>query len=221
MHMPTSCGGARAKEKKPWACSRTDCRLPVYSSSVPCPPPPSPTHPPSRAPLPPTPIPPALPTCPFSGRKRASLLYVVTYSLSCLTKHSGRFWVLMGGRLLGGVSTSLLFSAFESWLVAEHNKRGFPSAVLGDVFSKAVFLGAGLMAIVSGLLGNVLVETLRLGPVAPFDAAIGVMLVGAAVIVHTWTENYGDNAHHSLLLLLLHMGRAESGVRRAPGGPPV
>jgi len=26
------------------------------------------------------------------------------------------------GRILGGIATSLLFSAFESWLVAEHNK---------------------------------------------------------------------------------------------------
>jgi hypothetical protein len=28
----------------------------------------------------------------------------------------------MIGRILGGIATSLLFSAFESWLVAEHNK---------------------------------------------------------------------------------------------------
>lgn len=28
----------------------------------------------------------------------------------------------MVGRVLGGIATSLLFSSFESWLVAEHNK---------------------------------------------------------------------------------------------------
>jgi hypothetical protein len=28
----------------------------------------------------------------------------------------------MLGRVLGGIATSLLFSAFESWLVAEHFK---------------------------------------------------------------------------------------------------
>jgi hypothetical protein len=33
----------------------------------------------------------------------------------------------MVGRILGGVATSLLFSAFESWLVAEHNKVLFYS----------------------------------------------------------------------------------------------
>ncbi len=63
-----------------------------------------------------------------SGRRTASLIYVITYSLSCVTKHSPDFRVLMLGRVLGGIATSLLFSAFESWLVAEHFKRGFSGA---------------------------------------------------------------------------------------------
>jgi len=29
------------------------------------------------------------------------------------------------GRILGGLSTSLLFSAFESWMVSEHKKNGY------------------------------------------------------------------------------------------------
>eukprot|EP00249_Psilotum_nudum_P004410 c17934_g2_i1 orf=206-664(+) len=53
------------------------------------------------------------------GRKRASITYCVTYILSCMTKHSPEYKVLMVGRILGGIATSLLFSAFESWLVAE------------------------------------------------------------------------------------------------------
>jgi predicted MFS family arabinose efflux permease len=53
------------------------------------------------------------------------MAYVITYSLSCCTKHSPNFWVLMFGRVLGGIATSLLYSAFESWLVAEHFKHGF------------------------------------------------------------------------------------------------
>jgi hypothetical protein len=51
------------------------------------------------------------------------------------------------------------------------------------VFSKAVLVGNGLMAIVSALLGNVLVEDLGLGRVAPFDAAIAVLGAGAAIIL--------------------------------------
>ncbi|GLC35439.1 hypothetical protein PLESTB_000207000 [Pleodorina starrii] len=139
------------------------------------------------------------------GRRTASLTYVVSYCLSCATKHSSRYWVLMLGRMLGGVSTSLLFSVFESWLVAEHNRRGFPATLLADTFSKAVFLGAGLVAILSGLAGNLLVEDLRLGPVAPFDAAIVVMLAGGVLVLATWGENYGDpNNRRSLGAQLMH-----------------
>lgn len=50
------------------------------------------------------------------------MTYCITYILSCITKHSPQYKVLMIGRILGGIATSLLFSAFESWLVAEHNK---------------------------------------------------------------------------------------------------
>ena len=65
------------------------------------------------------------PTHYHRGRRTAGLAYVITYSLSCCTKHSPNFWVLMFGRVLGGIATSLLYSAFESWLVAEHFKHGF------------------------------------------------------------------------------------------------
>jgi hypothetical protein len=98
----------------------------------------------------------------------------------------------MFGRLLGGIATSLLFSAFESWAVAAHNTAGFEESLLSDLFTKAVFLGNGVMAIASGLIGNVLVEDLKLGPVAPFDAAIVVLLAGGVAIQLTWAENYGS-----------------------------
>jgi hypothetical protein len=54
-----------------------------------------------------------------------------------------------------------------------------------------VFLGNGLTAIVAGFLGNYLVDGLGLGRVAPFDAAALFMLIGGAMIMMTWTENYG------------------------------
>jgi hypothetical protein len=59
------------------------------------------------------------------------MLYIAVYSLSCMTKHSPNYWVLLVGRLLGGIATSLLFSAFEAWVVAEHNSRGYDEKLLG------------------------------------------------------------------------------------------
>lgn len=92
------------------------------------------------------------------GRKRACITYCITYILSCFTKHSPEYKVLMLGRILGGIATSLLFSAFESWLVAEHFKRGFDPQWLSLTFSKAIFLGNGLVAIVAGLFANTLAD---------------------------------------------------------------
>ena len=138
-------------------------------------------------------------SCPFvlylSGRKNASLLYCITYTASCVTKHWNNFKVLMLGRLLGGIATSLLFTAFEAWLVSEHNRRGFEPAWLSGTFSKAVFLGNGLVAIVAGLVANSLVgQPFQLGPVSPFDAAACCLTLGGVIIATTWSENYGGDA---------------------------
>lgn len=56
------------------------------------------------------------------GRKKAALTYAITYIIGCATKHWDVFGVLLVGRLFCGIATSLLYSAFESWLVAEHFK---------------------------------------------------------------------------------------------------
>ncbi len=143
-----------------------------------------------------------------SGRKKASLLYVILYVLSCATKHSPDFTVLMVGRLLGGIATSLLFSAFESWIVAEHFNKGFEERWLGDTFSKAVFVGNGLVAILAGLLANYLVDNLALGPVAPFDASATVLLIGGAVILASWGENYGDAKNDHPITMQFKMAAA-------------
>ena len=127
------------------------------------------------------------------GRKLAGLCYVVTYIASCITKHWSNYSVLMLGRFFGGIATSLLFSAFESWYVGEHTKRGFDEEWMSGTFAKAVFFGNGVVAIVSGMLANTLVDNFQMGPVAPFDAAATFLTIGGAIIFATWSENYGDS----------------------------
>ncbi|KAL5707790.1 hypothetical protein ACHQM5_018651 [Ranunculus cassubicifolius] len=135
-----------------------------------------------------------------TGRKRACVTYCITYILSCATKHSPQYKILMVGRILGGIATSLLFSSFESWLVAEHNKRNFEQQWLSITFSKAIFFGNGLVAILAGLFGNVLADTLGFGPVAPFDAAAVFLAIGMAIILSSWNENFGDPSESKDLL---------------------
>jgi MFS family permease len=49
------------------------------------------------------------------GRRRMCLVYCFLYGICCVTKLSPDFYVLAFGRVCGGIATSLLFSAFESW----------------------------------------------------------------------------------------------------------
>lgn len=79
-------------------------------------------------------------------------------------------------------------------------QRGFEQQWLSITFSKAIFLGNGLVAIVSGLFGNLLVDTLGFGPVSPFDAAACFLAIGMAVIMSSWSENYGDPSENKDLL---------------------
>ena len=79
-------------------------------------------------------------------------------------------------------------------------QRGFEQQWLSITFSKAIFLGNGLVAIIAGLFGNVLVDSLSLGPVAPFDAAACFLAIGMAIIMSSWTENYGDPSENKDLL---------------------
>jgi len=124
------------------------------------------------------------------GRKFFCIMFGVTYALSCVTKHSSNYWVLMVGRLLGGIATSLLFSVFESWMIAAHFKSGFNGDQLGDTFTKAYF-GNSIVAICAGVIGGFASDSF--GLVAPFDFSMVLLIIGSCVVYATWGENYGDS----------------------------
>ena len=66
----------------------------------------------------------------------------------------------MVGRLLAGVSTSLLYTTFEAWLVFEYLKdpaRKKDRGGLEHIFSIAGFLN-GIVAIAAGLVANLFGE---------------------------------------------------------------
>ena len=130
------------------------------------------------------------------GRKLNCILYGVTYILSCCTKHFNNFGVLMVGRLLGGFATSILWSAFESWMVSEHISRGFDPEWIGSTFSLMITMN-GLVAIASGFIAQWSVDLFE-HPVAPFDVSALFLVIGTIVISTTWSENYGTTTHNML-----------------------
>jgi MFS family permease len=124
------------------------------------------------------------------GRKLLCIMYGVTYMLSCVTKHFNNFNILMVGRLLGGISTSILFSAFESWMVSEHQNLSFPGEWLSETFS-LMTVGNGITAIVAGWIAQSAVAYFD-HPVAPFDVSFIFLALGTLLIATSWRENYGD-----------------------------
>lgn len=129
------------------------------------------------------------------GRKLMCIMYCVCYLLACCTKLVPEYWTLMLGRFLSGVSTSLLFSVFESWMVGEHFKKGFDAGLLGDTFAYATF-GNGLVAVVAGLVANSAAASF--GFVAPFVVAILPLSMVALLVALTWDENYGNQQQNYL-----------------------
>ena len=92
-------------------------------------------------------------------------------------------------------------------------QRGYDEDWLGDTFSRAVLCGNGLVAILAGLLANLLVTTLDLGPVAPFDAALVLLAIGGGLIISTWRENYGESDSKKEAGILMQFSSAIECIR--------
>lgn len=122
------------------------------------------------------------------GRKRSCIVYCVLEIIINLMEHSTDFNILLVGRVLGGISTNLLFSAFESWMTTEHRHRGFPEEWLARTYS-SMSIGNGAMAILAGIVAQVLED--YLGHIGPFQGAIALTVL-ALVMVLGWEENYGE-----------------------------
>ena len=122
------------------------------------------------------------------GRKRACIVYCILEIAINLMEHSTDFPTLLAGRVLGGISTNLLFSAFESWMTTEHRKRGFPEDWLTRTYSEASMVTGGT-AVFAGIVAQVLEDWF--GQIGPFQGAIGLTVL-ALLLVLRWEENYGE-----------------------------
>jgi MFS family permease len=141
------------------------------------------------------------------GRKKFTIIFAVIYALSCVTKHFNDFGILMVGRLLGGIATSLLFSVFDSWLIRSHSEAGVTS-YLSKSFAAAQY-GNSIIAILAGLLANKVATLGEMKPfhssdtggsllykggfLLPFDFALCALCICGALTFFLWEENYGDS----------------------------
>ena len=100
------------------------------------------------------------------GRRRGCAVYCILEVIINALEHSTDFRVLWVGRILGGISTSLLGCAFESWMVTKHKQSGYSPQALERTFTITSFMN-GLLAVAAGILAHVLgVCTRRAAPPA-------------------------------------------------------
>lgn len=93
------------------------------------------------------------------------------------------------GRILGGISTSILYSAFESWLISSSTSLALASSDLSTIMGRATLLN-GFVATTAGIVSNQLVATTT-SFASPFVASAALLVLAYVVIRGTWIENYG------------------------------
>jgi MFS family permease len=122
------------------------------------------------------------------GRKRCALLYcILEIGINMLEQYPFLAGLIVS-RMVGGVTTNLLSTVFETWLDTEYRKRGFDEDKYEIIMRDSVVV-SNMAAIASGYLAHVLAE--RLGPVGPFQGAVACTVLALVVVMCVWTENYG------------------------------
>ncbi|KAF8840579.1 DUF791-domain-containing protein [Paxillus ammoniavirescens] len=152
------------------------------------------------------------------GRKQMCLVFCITYTFACFCINVRYLPILLLGRLTAGVSTSILYSAFESWLVSSANSLAVPSSELSTIFGRATLVN-GFVATGAGIASNQLVS-LTNSFASPFIASGGLLLLAYLVIKASWTENYGGGGGTTVantdLFQLKRIGQAWRIVRKDP-----
>jgi len=124
------------------------------------------------------------------GRKRICLLFCILYAITCGLLLVPFFPLLLLGRVFGGISTSILFSGFESWLVSSSSNAALHSEDLSTIMGRATLVN-GFVATGAGIFSNQLVEWNNGGFRSPFVASGCLLLLAWVVISGSWSENYG------------------------------
>jgi len=122
------------------------------------------------------------------GRKKSCIVYCVLEIIINILEHVHDFRILLLGRVLGGISTNLLFSAFESWMTTQHRQNGFPESWLQRTYAETS-IGNGAMAVLAGIVAQLLED--KLGQIGPFQGAVALTVL-ALILIMGWEENYGE-----------------------------
>ena len=143
------------------------------------------------------------------------MAFCLFYTLACACTIFDALPILFLGRVLGGISTSILFSAFDSWLISSSSTLGLSQTELSSIFGRETLVN-GFVAFSAGVASDKLVG--HFGTfTAHFITSAAVLILAWFVIKSLWIENYGGgggaSAAFSDPFQLKRLGHAWSIVR--------
>jgi MFS family permease len=124
------------------------------------------------------------------GRKKSAAMYCLLEIGINMLEQFPFLSGLIFSRMVGGITTNLLGSVFETWLDTEYRQRGFEQSQYELIMRDSVVVN-NLSAIASGYVAHKLAE--KVGPKGPFEGAVTCSAIALAVVLVAWTENYGSN----------------------------
>ena len=122
------------------------------------------------------------------GRKKSAMVYCL---LEIIINQMEQYNCLVGlllSRIIGGITTNLLFTVFESWVVTEHRRRGFAEENFEIILRDSV-IASNLSAVASGLIAHHLAE--KIGLSGPFRGAVSCTILALLLVAACWQENFG------------------------------
>jgi MFS transporter, MFS domain-containing protein family, molybdate-anion transporter len=131
------------------------------------------------------------------GRRKAAMMYCFLEMIINTLEQYECLTGVIAARLIGGITTNLLFTVFEAWLITEHRQRNFPEEKLEIVLRDTV-ISSNLSAIASGFIAHKLAETF--GAQGPFKGAVACTSLALLLVGTKWEENYGGSIHKGDIL---------------------
>ncbi|KAH6646538.1 hypothetical protein BKA67DRAFT_500545, partial [Truncatella angustata] len=134
------------------------------------------------------------------GRRAACLCFCAIHSLATVSILFDRIEILVPGRMLGGIGLSLLWTAFESWMLSEHKSRELEQSSIPMSSMFGIMTTANCMtAILAGLFAHCVVLALG-SKTDPFMIGLILDAVAAVLMLCTWNENCGAQLSSSVEL---------------------
>ncbi|UJR37617.1 hypothetical protein I4U23_030314 [Adineta vaga] len=132
------------------------------------------------------------------GRRLACILFGIFYILYCLSFHFPSKHILAIATIPWGIASALDQTVFEAWLITEYRKLSLDPLLLKHILRNTslikIFASIGV-----AFASQFLVQSF--GYIAPFNVAIGCLIVMMIFIACTWPENHGNKQMSSVASL--------------------